>query len=129
MEQISPLLRTDFREFCVTNLVLRQIHDIFGMAGIKEGKSISDRPISGARRTLVEDYYASFNWYSEADTDKFLKVLGYTFAQTYLAEDARNSLRKCCEREGLIVDGIHVYRKSVRRTGWPQSRIRSRQSR
>ncbi len=114
MELISPLLRTDFREFCVTNLVLRQIHDIFGMAGIKKGESVSDRPISGARRTLVEDYYASINWYSEADTDKFLKALGYTFAQTYLTEDARNSLHKCCEQEGLIIDGIRVYRKSGR---------------
>ncbi len=114
MELISPLLRTDFREFCVTNLVLRQIHDIFGMAGIKKGESVSDRPISGARRTLVEDYYASINWYSEADTDKFLKALGYTFAQTYLTDDARNSLHKCCEREGLIIDGIRVYRKSGR---------------
>lgn len=114
MELISPLLRTDFREFCVTNLVLRQIHDIFRMAGIKQGKIISDRPISGARRTLVEDYYASINWYSEADADKFLEALGYTFSQTYLTEAARKSLRKCCERVGLITDGIHVYRKSGR---------------
>ena len=114
MELISPLLRTDFREFCVTNLVLRQIHDIFGMADIQQGKSTSDRPISGARRALVEDYYASINWYSEADVDKYLKALGYTFAQTYLTEEARISLRKCCEREGLFIDGIHVHRKSGR---------------
>jgi hypothetical protein len=101
----------------VPNLVLRQIHDVFEMAGIKRGQLMSGRPISGARRALVEEYYASINWHSEADADKFLKVLGYTFAQTYLTEDARNLLRKCCEREGLIVDGINVYRKSGRSHG------------
>ena len=33
MDIVSPLLRNDFREFCVSNFVLRQINDIFTMAG------------------------------------------------------------------------------------------------
>jgi hypothetical protein len=61
MELISPLLRNDFREFCVTYFVLRQIDDIFIMAGIKRGNLPKDRLTSGQRRTLVEEYYASLN--------------------------------------------------------------------
>ena len=34
MEIISPLLRTDFREFCVANLVLRQFGLIMFLAGV-----------------------------------------------------------------------------------------------
>ncbi len=72
MELISPLLRNDFREFCVSNFVLRQIRDIFDMAGVKQGKLSPSRIISGQRRTLVEEYYASINWNSKEDTDRFL---------------------------------------------------------
>jgi hypothetical protein len=112
MELISPLLRNDFREFCVTYLILRQIDDIFTMAGIKCGSLPKDRLISGQRRTLVEQYYASLNWHNQSDADKFLKVLGYAIAQQYSSEEPRNILRGFCKREDLIVDGINVYRKS-----------------
>jgi hypothetical protein len=113
MEFISPLLRNDFREFCVSNFVLRQIGDVFSMAGIKHGSLPRDRIISGQRRTLVEEYYASVNWHNQSDADKFLKVLGYSMAQRFQSEEARNILRGFCEREGLVVDGINVYRKSL----------------
>lgn len=112
MELISPLLRNDFREFCVSYLVLRQIRDVFNMAGIKQGELPSDQIISGQRRALVEEYYISLNWESEIDVNKFLKVLGYTFAQSYLAEDNKKLFRKWCNREELIIDGINIYRKS-----------------
>jgi hypothetical protein len=58
MELLSPVLRIDFREFCVNNLVLRQIHDIFSMAGIQQGILSASTALSGQRRTLVEEYYA-----------------------------------------------------------------------
>ncbi len=110
MELISPLLRLDFREFCVSNLVLRQIDDLFGMAGIRKGQIPPDRVTSGQRRTLVEEYYASLNWNQEADAAKFLKVLSYTLAQNFGgSEEPRKRLKMLCEREGLFVDGIHVY--------------------
>ncbi len=109
MELISQLLRTDFREFCVTYFVLRQINDIFTMAGIKRGSIPPDRMISGQRRTLVEEYYASTNWERQEDAEQFLKVLGYAIAQQYSGSDEpRQKLRIFCEREGLLVDGIHV---------------------
>ena len=111
MDLVSPVLRTDFREFCVNYLVLRQIHDIFTMAGVKQGISKTDRPISGQRRTLVEEYYASINWTNEQDVDKFLRVVGYTIAQSYLASVDKKYLQEICEREGFVVDGINIYRK------------------
>lgn len=108
MELISPLLRVDFREFCVGYFVLRQIDDIFTMAGIKPGNIPSDRIISGQRRTLVEEYYSTLNWHRQEDANKFLKVLGYAMAQQFSSNDPRESLKKLCEREGLLVDGIQV---------------------
>lgn len=112
MELISPLLRTDFREFCVSWFVLRQIDDIFTMAGVKRGKVTSDRMISGQRRTLVEEYFASLNWQRQDDADKFLKILGYALAQHFSSEEPRQKLRMLCEREGLVVDGIQIYFKT-----------------
>jgi hypothetical protein len=116
MDLISPLLRNDFREFCVSRLVLRQIQDIFTMAGIKKGKIPPDMIISGQRRAMVEEYYATINWHSEEEANKFLKVIGYTLAQSYLAEDDRRLIRKWCEREGLIVDGINIFSKPSKST-------------
>jgi len=113
MEIISPLLQLDFREYCVGHLVLRQINDVFSMAGIKQGQLHPDRSrfISGQRRTLVEEYYSTVNWHMEADAEKFLKVIGYAVAQAY-SDDERKILKDLCEREGFILDGIQVYRKS-----------------
>lgn len=114
MDLVSPVLRNEFREFCVNALVLRQIHDIFTMAGIKQGALRNDRPLSGLRRILVEEYYASINWKNEQDVDKFLRVLGYTMAQTFITPADKKHLRELCEQDGFIVDGIHVYRKPTR---------------
>lgn len=111
-ELITPVLRTDFREFCVSYLVLRQITDIFTMAGLKRGRLPSDSPLSGQRRILVEEYYALLNWHNETDVDTFLQVIGYALAQSYPSEEPRNILRTFCERERLEVDGIHIYRKT-----------------
>lgn len=110
-ELVSPLLKNDFREFCVTNFVLRQIHDFFGMAGVRQGKLPNNSQLSGARRTLVEEYYASIDWNSKIDTDRFLKVLEYAYAQSYLSSEAKETLRGWFQREGFTVDGIHLYRK------------------
>lgn len=108
MELISPLLRVDFREFCVGYLILRQINDIFTMAGIKAGKLSPNQIISGQRRTLVEEYYSTLNWHRQDDANKFLKVLGYAMAQSFSSNDPREKLKSLYEREGLFVDGIQV---------------------
>ena len=126
MELISPLLERDFREFCVGHMVLRQINDIFTMAGIKQGRLHPDRLkiISGQRRTLVEEYYSTINWQNETDVEKFLKVIGYAIAQAY-TEEERKILQNLCERDGFIVDGIQIYRQSpkkqIKKTSVPSS--------
>ncbi len=112
MVLIAPSLRINFREWCVTYLYLRQIEDLFAMVGIRPGHLSSDRPFSGARRTLVEEYYASINWEAEGDVEKFLKLLGYALTQTYLKEDARTALRKLCQQEELLIDGNQVSSKA-----------------
>ena len=112
MELISPLLRVDFREFCVSNFVLRQINDIFTMAGIHAGRLSPDKIVSGQRRTLVEEYYSTLNWHRQDDANRFIKVLGYALAQSFSGEDAREKLKSLYEREGLVVDGIQVYFKT-----------------
>jgi hypothetical protein len=119
MELVSPLLRHDFREFCVTNFVLRQIDDVFDIAGLKPGVLPGDKVISGQRRTRVEEYYASIKWTSEQDTSKFLKVLEYTLAQSFLTNDAKKSLKESLQREGLVIDGFQIYRKTNTQTQKP----------
>jgi hypothetical protein len=110
MELISRLLRTDFREFCSLNFVLRNIDDMFAIAGIKKGTSSPDLPISGQRRGLVEDYYASVNWHKQQDADRFLVALSYALTRSYYPDPElpRKALRQLIEREGLMIDGINV---------------------
>lgn len=112
MELISPLLRVDFREFCVSNFILRQINDIFTMAGVRAGRLSPNQIINGQRRTLVEEYYSNLNWHRQDDANKFLKVLGYALAQSFYTDDAREKLKSLYEREGLLVDGIEVQFKT-----------------
>lgn len=117
MELISPPLRLDFREYCVSHMILRQINDVFSMAGIKQGQIPPDRAnfISGQRRTLVEEYYSTINWHVEADIEKFLKVIGYSIAQAS-SDEERKILKDLCEREGFVVDGINIYKQSAKPT-------------
>ncbi len=107
MELISPALRLDFREFCV-GLVLRQIDDIFQMANIQPSTAPLNRNLSGARRTRVEEYYASIDWTNSEDVQKFLMVLGLVLSQSYISEDQKSLIREICSREGLIVEGNQV---------------------
>lgn len=123
MELISPVLRTDFREFCVSNLVLRQINDLFTMAGFRRGTIPADQAISGQRRTLVEEYYASLNWHLQADAERFLKVLGFALVQSYVSDEQRTSLRRLCEREGIMVDGVHLRMKTGRPSATSQTSV------
>lgn len=109
MDLVSPTLRTDFREFCVNHFVLRQIHDIFTMAGVKQGVLNTDRPITGQWCMLVEEYYASVDWSAGQDTDKFARDRLHNGA--VVSDSADKDLREICEREGFVVDGIDIYRK------------------
>lgn len=105
MEYVSLNLRLEFREFCV-GLYLGQIDDIFQMAGIELGEA--KREFNGARRSRVEDYYASINWNDTADIQKFLTVLGLVLSQSYLSDENRKFIEGLCAQSGLIVEGNQV---------------------
>ena len=105
MEYISSALRLEFREFCV-GLVLSQIDDIFQMADIQLGRS--ERDVTGARRSRVENYYASIDWSDSTDAQKFLKVVGLVLSQSYISNESKEVIRNVCLQEGLVVEGHQV---------------------
>ena len=67
---------------------------------------------SGERRTLVEQYYASLNWSSATDADKFLAMVGYAIGKTSYDEKVCKILRDMCTRENYAVNGVMVSRLS-----------------
>jgi very-short-patch-repair endonuclease len=103
------ILKTEFREFCVSYLYIRNIHDLFTAAGIEQGKS--EKFLSGERRSLVEDYYASLNWQSIESIRKFAKVLENTLLLSWISDEGKQELRLLCEKHGFEVDkdGYRVY--------------------
>ena len=103
------ILKTEFREFCVVYLHIRNINDIFTAAGIEQGKS--EKNLSGERRALVEDYYASLNWENMESIRKFVKVLETTLIISWIDDEGKQELRSLCERQGFIVDkdGYRIY--------------------
>ena len=103
------ILKTEFREFCVDYLVIRSINDIFTSAGIEQGKS--EKNLSGERRSLVEDYYASLNWESMESIRKFVKALEKTLLISWIGNEGKQILRSLCEKYGFAVDkdGYRIY--------------------
>jgi hypothetical protein len=68
---ISKQTRLAFREHLV-GWTLRTISDLFDAADVARGSP--EGVIGGARRALVEEYYASVDWSSAPDTRKVLRV-------------------------------------------------------
>jgi very-short-patch-repair endonuclease len=105
------ILKMEFREFCGRNVAIRYINDIFTAAEIAQGKS--EKPSSGERRPLVEDYYASLNWESMESIHKFVKVLEKTLLLliSWGNDEGKQELRSLCEKHGFTVDkdGYRIY--------------------
>lgn len=103
------ILKTEFREFCVIYLRLRNINDVFTAARVVLGKSAKN--LSGDRRSLVEDYYASLNWESIESIRKFVKVLESTLLISWIDDERKQELRSLCEKHGFVVDqdGYRIY--------------------
>ena len=74
MELIGKATRNKFREVLV-GFVLRDIEMFFEGAGLS-CKQDDDPPVTGARRTLVEQYYASIDFTSTNDVRKLLAAYG-----------------------------------------------------
>jgi hypothetical protein len=110
MKANVSLLKTEFREFCVSNLILRWIDDVFQTAGFQKAEC---RPgITGERRTLVEAYYASLSsWDSSEAIRKLLKVIEAVLRRSDLGADQGEHLRSLCTQAGfeLDSDGFTIY--------------------
>ena len=72
-ELISKKTRQEFREWLV-GWVLRKIEDLFDNHEVKHINLPPEQLPSGARRSLVECYYASIDWTNPVDVRKILDV-------------------------------------------------------
>ena len=105
MELISSAFRIAFRDYCSKNLTLSLIHNIFVGTSMQQGEISPERlyTFSGERRTLVEEYYASIDWTSRRDVQKFLNALRNFF--TLYAQEENHSFRRLIQQEGFIIEG------------------------
>src|SRR4249920_115694 len=78
---ISKKTRNEFREFLV-GWVLREIEDAFDAAGITR-KADCAPAMSGARRSLVERYYASLDFTDPRDVSKALRAFEYVLGEAF----------------------------------------------
>jgi hypothetical protein len=69
---ISQRTRRAFREHLVAASTLREIEALFEDEGIACSQEIP--AVSGERRTLIEQYYATVNWTSARDVGRVLQV-------------------------------------------------------
>jgi hypothetical protein len=108
MELISSAFRIAFRDYCSDDLTLSRIHNIFVDTGMQQGEISPERlyTIRGERRTLVEEYYASIDWTSQRDVQKFLKALS-NFLTLY-AHEENHSFRRRIQQEGFVIEGNTV---------------------
>jgi len=72
-ELISKKTRREFREYLV-GCYLKQIEEIFGDHNVQCVDVPVNRLPTGARRSLVERYYASINWNNPLDVRKILDI-------------------------------------------------------
>lgn len=107
---IARALRTDFREFCVSYFVLREIDNIFAAFDVPKGVLSPGTVISGQRRQLVEQYYSSFDWSNPKDADRFLNVIQMALSQTSISNEVRKQFAMVLQREGYALDGARIRR-------------------
>ena len=112
MELISKRTRNEFREFLV-GFILREIDMFFEGAGVRK-KDDYEPPVGGARRGLVEQYYAGIDFDSPASVKKLLSAYGEIVVRldrNGTEENARNDLLRrhdllrLMKRDGYDFDG------------------------
>ena len=102
-EFISKATRDAFREVLV-GFVLRDIDLFFEGAGLSYNKDY-EPPVSGARRSLVEQYYAGIDFESPHDTKKLLHVYGeitFRLGQISSEDTNRNNLLRLVKGGGIV---------------------------
>jgi hypothetical protein len=100
VELISKKTRNEFREYLV-GWILRKIEMEFEGAYI-ECRSGYSPPMSGARRSLVEQYYASLDFTKWDDVRKLLKVYENVLENASQEnQNAFTNLCKCLKKDGF----------------------------
>ena len=102
MNEISIKTRQVFREYLVTNYVLREISDTFDAENVPCDLKYNP-PVSGQRRSLVECYYHAVNWDNPNDVKKVLLV----FEDVLMcAREKEESIRSLSGGETVISQSV-----------------------
>ena len=106
MDLISKATRNEFREALV-DFVLREIEMFFEGAGLDK-RDDYDPPITGARRALVEQYYACIDFSSSMDVRKLLLAYGeivLRLNRNNINNTVKDDLLRLMKRDGYDFDG------------------------
>lgn len=113
---ISRSVLTELREHFVQEHVLRTIRDAFGNQGIKR-ETVDDPSLTGERRQLVEEYYASLDLGDISDANRLLRVIEreIAFCQPGDRHPSESPLKRVViglEQEGYVVEGYRISRSA-----------------
>ena len=106
MDLISKKTRNEFREALV-GFVLREIEMFFEGADLSCNEDYNP-PVTGARRTLVEQYYASIDFSAPNDIKKLLAAYGeivLRLNRNGINDTTKDDLLRLMKREGYDFDG------------------------
>ena len=106
MDIIGKATRNEFREALV-GFVLRDIEMFFDGAGLACNEDYNP-PLSGARRSLVERYYANINFSSPSDIKKLLVAYGEIVLglnRSGFSDTTKDNLLRLMRRDGYDLDG------------------------
>lgn len=106
MDLIGKATRNEFREALV-GFVLRDIEMFFEGAGLHCNEGY-DPPVSGARRSLVEQFYECIDFSSPSDIKKLLVAYGEIILglnQSGFSEATKDKLLRLMKRDGYEFDG------------------------
>jgi hypothetical protein len=99
---ISKKTRLEFREFLVA-FTLREIQMEFDSAGVSCDLDYQP-PVSGQRRSLVEQYYHTVNWSDWRDVRKVLQAYGYILNKALQVAENMTRGEEWAKRQRIRVD-------------------------
>ena len=106
MDLISKKTRNEFREALV-GFVLREIEMFFEGADLSCNEDYNP-PVTGARRTLVEQYYASIDFSAPNDIKRLLAAYGeivLRLNRNGINDTTKDDLLRLMKRDGYDFDG------------------------
>ena len=106
MDLISKATRNEFRETLV-GFILREIEMFFEGAGLG-CKEDYNPPVTGARRTLVEQYYVEIDFSSPSDIQKLVATYGeivLRLNRNGVNQVTKDNLLRLMKRDGYGFDG------------------------